>query len=223
MGFYWILSDSKSPEVSRTSLRILADLNNAVVWMVSNHPLISRSSSLFTSPKVTVRITPITSGITFIFHSCFFFLSVFKRIFHIDLSFRVLSILLSGQQERQSSRYRSFSFFFFFFFFFCWLSLGLFCLSEIVYSICISKSQRRLCISLFCRGSGPCLYNLFLLSNFVFLHNSQWITLLLLLLLLFTPLGFFTTALADGFPLEFEWQHISSSLQDSSQYYGCSQ
>ena len=42
--------------------------------------------------------------------------------------------------------------------------------------------------------------------------------LLLLLLLLFTPLEFFTSMLADGFSLEFEWQQVSSSLQDSSQY-----
>ena len=38
-----------------------------------------------------------------------------------------------------------------------------------------------------------------------------------LLLLLFTPLEFFTSLLADGFSLEFEWQQVSSSLQDSSQ------
>ena len=30
-------------------------------------------------------------------------------------------------------------------------------------------------------------------------------------------------ALADGFSLEFEWQQVSSSLQDSSQYSGRSQ
>ena len=29
---------------------------------------------------------------------------------------------------------------------------------------------------------------------------------------------FFKPALVDGFSLEFEWQHASSSLQDSSQY-----
>ena len=34
---------------------------------------------------------------------------------------------------------------------------------------------------------------------------------------LFTPLEFFTSVLADGFSLEFEWQQVSSSLQDSSQ------
>ena len=31
---------------------------------------------------------------------------------------------------------------------------------------------------------------------------------------------FFTAALADGLSLEFEWQQASSSLQDSSQYFG---
>ena len=36
-------------------------------------------------------------------------------------------------------------------------------------------------------------------------------------------LEFFTSALADGFSLEFEWQQVSSSLQDSSQYSGRSQ
>ena len=44
--------------------------------------------------------------------------------------------------------------------------------------------------------------------------------LLLLLLLLFTPLEFFTSVLADDFSLEFQWQRDSSSLQDSSQYFG---
>ena len=34
---------------------------------------------------------------------------------------------------------------------------------------------------------------------------------------------FFTSVLADGFSLEFEWQQVSSSLQDSSQYSGRSQ
>ena len=33
---------------------------------------------------------------------------------------------------------------------------------------------------------------------------------------------FFTPALADGPSLEFEWQQVFSSLQDSSQYSGWS-
>ena len=36
----------------------------------------------------------------------------------------------------------------------------------------------------------------------------------------YTPLEFFTTALTDGFTLEFEWQQVSTSLQDSSQDSG---
>ena len=45
MIFHWSLSDSKFPQVSRTLLSILADVNNAVVWTVSSHPVISKSSS----------------------------------------------------------------------------------------------------------------------------------------------------------------------------------
>ena len=54
------------------------------------------------------------------------------------------------------------------------------------------------------------------LANYI---NSV-LLLLLLLLLLFILLEFFTSVLADGFSLEFEWQQVSSSLQDSSQYSG---
>ena len=45
MASHWSLNDSKSPQISRTLLSILADLNKAVVWMVSTHPLISKSFS----------------------------------------------------------------------------------------------------------------------------------------------------------------------------------
>ena len=36
-------------------------------------------------------------------------------------------------------------------------------------------------------------------------------------------LGFFTSALPDGRSLDVEWQQVSSSIQDSSQYSGCFQ
>ena len=49
-------------------------------------------------------------------------------------------------------------------------------------------------------------------------HNLH----LLFCLLLFTPWEFSISALADGISLEFEWQQVFSSLQDSSQYSGCS-
>ena len=68
---HWSLSDSKSPQVSRTLLSILAVLNNAVVWMVSTRPPTSKSS--FSNPLVTVPNAPITIGIivTYVFHSFF--------------------------------------------------------------------------------------------------------------------------------------------------------
>ena len=73
MVCHWSLSDSKSPQVSKTLLSILAVLNNAVVWMVSTRPLTSKSSSPFSNPLVTVPNTPITIGIIFtcMFHSFF--------------------------------------------------------------------------------------------------------------------------------------------------------
>ena len=46
MVFYLSLSDSKSPQVSRILLSILADLN-AGLWMVFTCPLIYKSSSPF--------------------------------------------------------------------------------------------------------------------------------------------------------------------------------
>ena len=73
MGFYRSLSDSKSPQVSRTFLSILTILNNTVVRMVSTRPPNSKSSSPFSNPLVTVPNVPIIIGIivTCMFHSFF--------------------------------------------------------------------------------------------------------------------------------------------------------
>ena len=61
----------------------------------------------------------------------------------------------------------------------------------------------------------------FSLLRFLFLSHVQILSCeilsLLFLSLLFTPLEFFTSELADIFSLEFEWQQVSSGLQDSSQ------
>ena len=40
----------------------------------------------------------------------------------------------------------------------------------------------------------------------------------LCIIIIIIPLDYFTSALADGFSLEFESQQVSSSFQDSSQY-----
>ena len=71
---HWSLSDSKSPQVFRALFSILAVLNNAVVWMVSARPLISKSSSPFNNPLIIVPRAPITIGVnvTYMFHSFFF-------------------------------------------------------------------------------------------------------------------------------------------------------
>ena len=93
-----------------------SDLSNAVVWMVSICPLISKPSSPFTNPVLTVPSAPTAIGITmpFIFHSlfvccCFFFL-VFLQVPCTCLSFRLLSIFICGQSGRQSPLLRTFSF-----------------------------------------------------------------------------------------------------------------
>ena len=49
------------------------------------------------------------------------------------------------------------------------------------------------------------------------------LSIIIVFILLFTPLEFFASVLADGLSLEFEGQQVSSSLQDSSQYSGHSQ
>ena len=70
MVFLWSLNESKSPQVSRTLLSILADHNNALVWIVSTRFLIFKSSSPCTNTFVIVPSASITIGITvtFMFH-----------------------------------------------------------------------------------------------------------------------------------------------------------
>ena len=67
MVSYRSLGDSKSPQVSRTLLGILADLKYAVVWMVSTSPLIYMFSSPIINPLVTVPSPPLTININVTF------------------------------------------------------------------------------------------------------------------------------------------------------------
>ena len=73
MAFYWSLSDSKSPQVSRTRLRILAVFSNAVVWIISTRPPTSKSTRPFNNPLVSVPNASITIStiVSFMFHSFF--------------------------------------------------------------------------------------------------------------------------------------------------------
>ena len=111
MVFYKSLCHIKFLQFSRTLLSILANLNNAVIWIVSIRPLISNSSISCTNLLGTEPRAPITIGITvtFMFHS---FFSVLWQGRGIYLSFCFPSVL---PQSPQCGRF-SFS---------CWISLGL--------------------------------------------------------------------------------------------------
>ena len=65
---------------------IRASLNNAVVWMVSTRPLITKSSSSFTNHLGIVPSVPITVGITVTFmFFCFFFFSSLPKFKYLSL------------------------------------------------------------------------------------------------------------------------------------------
>ena len=59
MVIHWSLSNSKSPQVSRTLLSILIDLSNSVIWTVSSSPLIFKSLSSFIDLSRIVPSVPI--------------------------------------------------------------------------------------------------------------------------------------------------------------------
>ena len=114
MVLHWSLSDSKSPQVSRTRLRILAVLSNAVVWIVFTRPPISKSFRPFNNPLVIVPNAPITIGtiVTFIFHSFFHSLTRSGYLSFFSLSFR---FILWSAGTAKSTILQIFFFFFFFF------------------------------------------------------------------------------------------------------------
>ena len=110
MIFHWSLGDSKSPQVFRTLLSNLVDLNNAVVWMVFTCPFIFKSSGPFINLLVTVP------SITFMFHT---FFSSLARSWYLSL----FLFPFRGQPKRKSPQFSKFSFLFFFFFFFFLLTI----------------------------------------------------------------------------------------------------
>ena len=137
MVFHWSLSDSKSPQVSRTRPRILAVLSNAVVLIVSTFPPTSKSSRPFNNPLVIVPNAPITIGtiVTFIFHSFFNSLARSRYLSFFSLSFRFI-LWSAGQQSRQ-----------FYIFFFLLIIMRSCLLAGIKWSVCMLKSNKSLCKS----------------------------------------------------------------------------
>ena len=114
MVFHWSLSDSKSPQVSRNRLRILAVLSNAVVWIVSTRPPTSKSSWPFNNLLVIVPKAPIAIGtiVTFMFHSFFNSQARSRYLSFFSLSFR---FILWSTGTAKSTILQIL------FFFFCWL------------------------------------------------------------------------------------------------------
>ena len=116
--------------VSWTLLSILADLNNAVVWMVSIRPLISKSSSSFTKLLMTV------TSVNYKWYHCHFhfFSSPTRSIYlcHFSLSFG-FSLLLTGMVKSTIWQI---------FFSFLLTITTSDRLAEIRWCVCVSKSQR---------------------------------------------------------------------------------
>ena len=152
MVFHWSLSVSKSPQVSRTVLSILTDLNNAVVWIVSVRPPISKSSRPFNNPLVIVPNAPITIGtiVTFMFHSFFNSLARSKFLSFFSLSFRF--ILWSAGTAKSTILQ---------IFFLLLINMRSGLLAWIRWTVRTLKSHRSLCVSFSWTGAGLCIYHLF--------------------------------------------------------------
>ena len=163
MVFHWSLSDSKSPQVSRTRLRILAVLSNAVIWIISTRQPTSKSSRPLNNPLVIVPKAPITIGH---FHV--------SQLFQFSSKVKVLIMFFTFLQfysvVRRDSKVDNFACSLFL----SILSSGL--LADIWWSVCMLKSHRSLCESFSRTGAGLCIYHLLVWSNLNFLHISQWIT-----------------------------------------------
>ena len=130
--------------------------------MVFTRPPTSKSSSPFNNPLCIVPKAPITIGMigSFIFHS----------FFHFSSKVEVLLVLFCGQLGQQSQRFCKFSFFLL-------IIIRSGRKAQIRWYVCISKSQRSLCLSFSWTTAKLCIYHLFVWSNVNFLHISLWIPL----------------------------------------------
>ena len=126
--------------------------NNAVLWMVSVRPPIFK----FSSPWWSFWVPPSTVGISVTFRFYSFFSQSTWTLFSFPLIFTPWSAGTVKSIIRQVL-----IFFFFVINLISWLGLGL--------SVCISKSQRILCISFSRADSGLYMY-----------HSVEWVIFFLL-------------------------------------------
>ena len=136
-------------------------------------------------------------------HSFFQFSSKVKVLIFLFTLFQFYSVV-----SQDSKIHNSASSLFFFFFLLIITRSGR--LAVIWWSVCISKSQRSLCVAFSRTDSGLSIYHLFVWPNFNFWHN----------IVIIQPLACFSTpVLNDGFSPKFEWRQISSGPLDSFKYF----
>ena len=165
--FHWSLSDSMSPEVSRTLLSILAVLNNAVAWMVSTRPLTSKSSSPLNLDSYCSKSTNQN------LYNCHLHLPQFfnsqARSMYLSFFSHSFSFILWSAGTAMSTILQVL--------FLLLISIRSVHLAEIRWSVCMSKSHWSLRVPFCSTVAGLRIYHLLVCTNFNFLHISRWITL----------------------------------------------
>ena len=127
---------------------VLDDLNNAVVWIVSTRPVISKSSS------------PCTKNTNYKWYNRHFYVPQFFQFLNkVKVLIPLFSFFRSYSVVRRDSKVHNSEMFLHF----CWLLKGL---AEIRWSVCILKSLRSLCFSFTRIASGLFMYYLFVWPNF---------------------------------------------------------
>ena len=164
-SLHWSLSDSKSLQVSRTLLSILANLNNAVVWMVLILSLIFNSFSLFFQTFGDHSKCPNYNWYHCLPHHPQFLVLCQGPSIRLFLCFYFHSVIHWNGKIHSTAHS-----------FFLLINPRSSFLTEIWWSVCIIKFQRILCVAFFRMDFGLCIYHLVVWSNFNFLHNSQWNT-----------------------------------------------
>ena len=137
-----------------------------MVWMVSILSLVSSFSCLFSSSLGTVQSAPTTIHITDTFKLYSFFCSR-TRSRYLPILIPFIFTLWSAEIVK-FNRWQVL--------FFLLINTRSCLLTGIRWSVCISKSQRILCVSFSRTDSGSWIYHLSVWSCFNLLHNSLWIT-----------------------------------------------
>ena len=175
MIFHWSLSDSNSPQVSRTLLNILADINNAVLDGLHLFYYFWVFQSLYKSFGDCTKSTDYNYKRHF--HVPVFFVSQARSKYVSFFSLSFSFALWSAETAKSTTLHAHCFFVLFCFVLFLLIITRSARLTEIKWSVWMSKSQWSLRVSCSRGDVGLCIYHLFIWSNRNFWHISQWITL----------------------------------------------